>query len=752
MDARKSYALLIVALLALPMLTFAVPVNASTGAPYLGAIDDSNNLYIGVSDVSVKAGQTIVDLVDDNDMSGLDARFTIIFNYNGTNLVDFSGAQFDLYMSKNGYSNVTSDDILYASSFSTSMLDLPYGQNVVKANARLLGGNATFTLGTGSFFDVYQGGASITAKVLTGPIPFDITPDYKYVKIWDGSNTLVAVSIQRVIVLPFIAFVPTMGPGCQLVVLSGTALLPNAVINLTYLQPVAIAGQFAQVTTDENGQFTYTWNIADLGNDNNTIPLDMIYIQATYNATGDPVGPAITYLEISRFFTYFQGVLPSLYGYYGNNTDLPVYVYVHGNLIVEGAYFSPCDVVTFVVDGITMGSATVLPLTGTFNASMLVPELSSGYHTVCAINNGIVYCFEIYVLPTLEVTPSSGSCGTEIQFLAYGFPAEENIYIYWFSVEYSLDFWYNIVNGTTGTDGKFNVTVSYDIGHMYGGIHPIVATDVYYGPSLSGVVFPYLSDVVAPAYFTMLPSIWIEPDVIDNDCTIFNVYGCGFVPFNTYYVDVDNQQFNPPTIYCDIVGDIQLGLVSAGFRPGTHSVSIYALPNSTIGNYQPVAYDCFTVSTVGDPIFGMLLSIDDSMVTIQTGVETLQLSIDELNAKLVSFNDTLVTIQTTLGTIQTNVQTINAKVDIISGDLATVKTSLGSVNGTVSSIAGDVATVETQLGTVKTTLDSVKTTTDQTKSFLPLDMTPVWITLILALIAAIAGVIAVISIRGKVAA
>jgi len=96
MDARKSYALLIVALLALPMLTFAVPVNASTGAPYLGAIDDSNNLYIGVSDVSVKAGQTIVDLVDDNDMSGLDARFTIIFNYNGTNLVDFSGAQFDL--------------------------------------------------------------------------------------------------------------------------------------------------------------------------------------------------------------------------------------------------------------------------------------------------------------------------------------------------------------------------------------------------------------------------------------------------------------------------------------------------------------------------------------------------------------------------------------------------------------------------------------------------------------------------------
>jgi len=752
LDSRKSYAFLIVTLLALPLLTFAVPVNASTGAPYLGAIDGSNNIYIGVSDISIQAGQAIVSLVDDTDMAGENARFTIIFNYNGTNLVDFSGAQFDLYMSKNGYSNVTSDDILYASSFSTPMLDLPYGQTVVKANSRLLGGNATFTLGTGTFSDVNQGYATITAKVLTGPIPFDITPDYKFIKVWDGSNTLVAVSIQRVIVLPYIAFVPSTGPGCQLVVLSGTALKPNAVINLSYVQPVEIAGLIAQVTTDENGRFTYTWNIADLGNNNDTLSMQMIYIQAVYNATGDPVGPDIQYLEISRFFTYFQGIFPSGYGFWGNNSAPTVPVYVHGDLIVEGAYFSPCDVVTFVVEGITIGSATVLPLTGIFNASMIVPELSSGPHTVCAINNGIVYCFVINVLPTLEVTPSSGSCGTEVEFLAYGFPAESQIYIYWFNFDNSLDLWHNVVNGTTGTDGKFNVTVTYDVEHMYGGIHPIVATDFYYGPSVPDVIFSDPSSVIAPALFTMLPSIWIEPDVIDNDCTIFNVYGCGFVPYNDYYVDIDNQEFNAPTINCDLMGNIEIGLVSAGFRPGTHSVSIYGLPNSTMGGYQPVAYDCFTVSTVGDPVFGMLLSIDNSMVTIQNGIETLQLSIDELNARLVSFNNTLVTIQSTLGIIQTNIQTINGKVDIISGDLATVKTSLGSVNGTVTSIAGDVATVETQLGTVKTTLDAVKATTDQTKSFLPVDMTPIWITLILALIAAITGIIAVVSVRGKVAA
>ncbi len=750
MYSRKSYAILIVALLALPMLTFAVPVKASTGAPYLGAIDEGYNLHVGVSEVHIQAGQSYVDSVDSIDLSSGNWTFTIIFEYNGTKYVDFSGAQFDLYMSKNGYSNITEDDLLYASEFSVTMLDLAYPQSVVKTNSRLLGGSATFSLGAIDLYDMGIG-QTVNAKILTGPIPYDITPDYQYIKVWDGVSTLVAVALQRVDILPTLVFIPTDGPGCQTVVLSGAALVPNEVINLTYLAPSQLAGPFAQVTTDASGQFTYTWNIADLGNDYTYTPYENISIQAIYNSTGEDIGDPIVYQEFSRFFTYFEGVLPYGPGVYGNGTAGPIPVYVHGNLQVDGAFFNPCDDVTFIVEDINMGSATVLPLTGIFNASLTVPELSQGYHEVYAINNGVVYYFTIDVLPTLEINPSSGSCGTEVEFFAYGFPANEEIYIYWFSFDYSFDLWYNIVNGTTGDDGKFNVTVPYQIENSFGGIHPVIATDYYEGPTVFGLDFNF-SGTIAPTYFTITPRVWIEPETIDNDCTIFTVYGCGFTPLLDYHMDVDNQDFNPSTINSDLMGDVEIGLIASGFRPGSHTVSFYALPNATFGYYMPVAYDCFTVSTLDDPIFGTLLSINESVATVQTSVETLQVSVDELNAKLVAFNDTLVSIQTELGTIQTNVQTINAKVDIISGNLATVTTTLGAVNGTVTSISGDMATVKTDLGTVKTTLNAVKTTTDSTKSFLPVDMTPVWITMVLALIAAIAAVVAVISIRGKSAA
>lgn len=749
MSSKKSYAILIVALLALPMLTFAVPVKASTGAPYLGAIDDSLNLHVGVSDVYIEAGQTYVDSVDSIDLSGDEWAFTIIFEYNGTKYVDFSGVQFDLYMSKNGYSNLTEDDLLYASEFSVTMLDLPYAQPVVKFNSRLLGGSAAFNLGTADLYDM-ELGQTVNAKILTGPIPYDITPDYKYIKIWDGVNTLVAVALQRVQILPALVFIPSEGPGCQTVVLTGAALLPNEVVNLTYIAPSQIVGLFAQVTTDASGQFTYTWNIADLGYDYNYLTYDYINIQALY-ASGGNIGDPIVYQEFSRYFSYFEGILPYGIGIWGNGTAGPIPVYVHGNLLVDGMLFNPCDDVTFIVEGIDMGSATVLPLTGAFNVSLTVPELSQGIHEVYAINNGVVYYFTINVLPTLEITPSSGSCGTIVEFFAYGFPANEEIYIYWFSFEYSFDLWFNVANGTTGDDGKFNVTVPYQVEASYGGIHPVIATEVYEGPSVTGLSFDF-GGLIAPTFFLMTPKVWVEPETIDNDCTIFTVYGCGFTPFLNYNMDVDNQDFNPSTIQSDLMGNVEIGLIASGFRPGSHTVSFYSLPNATFGYYMPVAYDCFTVSTLGDPIFGTLLSINESMATVQTNVEILQVSLDELNAKLLSFNDTLVSIQTQLGTIQTNVQTINAKVDVISGTLATVTTNLGTVSGTVTSISGDMATVKTDLGTVKTTLNAVKTTTDSTKSFLPVDMTPVWITMVLALIAAIAAIVAVVSIRGKSAA
>jgi len=58
---------------------------------------------------------------------------------------------------------------------------------------------------------------------------------------------------------------------------------------------------------------------------------------------------------------------------------------------------------------------------------------------------------------------------------------------------------------------------------------------------------------------------------------------------------------------------------------------------------------------------------------------------------------------------------------------------------------GNVATIKTDLGTVKPSVTSIS-------SFLPVDMTPIWIAVVLSLVAAVAAIYAVVVIRGKIAA
>ncbi|MDD1775812.1 MAG: hypothetical protein LUP94_00490, partial [Candidatus Methanomethylicus sp.] len=623
-----------------------------------------------------------------------------------------------------------------------------------KTSSLLKNGVGVFSMGTGNFIDM-QYGTNVSAKVLTGPIPFDITSDYQFVKVYDGASTLVAVSAQIIHILPALSLTPTSGPGGQLLVLSGTAILPNQLLNITYTSPGGLVDA-GQVTTDVNGKFTFTWNVEDLANDYTSLTDEIIDITPIYNNTGVAVD-TISYDEYSRTFDLVGTVIGPL----GNNT-ITVDVYVHQDLIVVGSFFNPTDVVTLQIDGVTVGTATVAQLTGLFNTTITIPEIAIGLHTVDCLNAGVDYAFAINVLPTLEVIPSSGPIGTVIEFKAYGFPADQMAYIYWLDQPDLVTYiWTNIVNGTVGSDGKFNVTVTWTVEHKYGGSHNIVAADLYDGP-ISTDSTPL--DTIATTAFTVTPQLWVDPNPIDNNCTIFQVYGNGFVPNTPYYVDVDNNAFNPLTVSANSTGDMNIGMVAAGFRPGTHEVTVYPFSLSTftignmtialgsVGSLQPEAFACFNVTTIGDPIAGMLISIDGSFATIASSVGTIQASLNDLNAKIVAINGSVVTIESSMGTLQTSLASINTAVTSIQGTEATISTDLGIVKGKVTSIEGTVATIQTNLGTVQTDLATVKTNTNAIKGYLPIDMTPVWITLVVALIAAIAAIFAVISIRSKIAA
>jgi hypothetical protein len=765
---RRILAVVMIAALALSVIapfSSAVVVKASTGHPMLAAVGPSLGyiewIRIANFNISVPAGSMNVYAVDGEEVTGY---FAIVFYAEDSWLVTFSGAQFDLYMSKDGYSHISPGDKAYATGFSVADLDATPLKKVTVKNPNLKEGKADFYIGKVTIDNTVY-------KILVGPIMFDdVTPEYKFIKIFDGDMTSVAVAVQTVIVLPALELTPTKGPGGALVTLKGVALKPNELLNLTYGGSGPNDKVFAQVRTDAIGKFTYSWNIKDLkrefehvGPNPTSIPYDEVNVYVWYNKTGRPVAPYglhyVTYEEYYRAFWQFKSVKAgallgpptSEYLGWGNATDTTytvVDVYVFDTLIVAGVWWNPTSPVTFVVDGRAWGSVTP-NATGFFNVSLTVPELPKGEHLVKVYNADVRYEFKINVLPTLVLIPEEGTVGTVVRAKAYGFPPNELIGIWWYEKAKGEDKWYNLVNGTTGPDGTFNVTVTFTVPRAYGGDHDVAAADFWpYGGT----------GEITKTTFKVLPKLEVVPPVIKNDGSLVKAVGTGFDPDMFYAPNIDNQflaaslyydSYYPIGVGANETGDLVMCFVAAGFRPGLHVLSLY--PAAEKSPYKPASYALFTVTVEGDPIVEFLKSINatvvevkDGMATVLAGQERLQVSLEAINAKLVSIEGDIATIKTDLGTVKTSLDAINAKLVSIEGDIATIKTDLGAIKGTVTSISEGVATIKTDLGTVKAAIPGVKAAADAL-------FVPVWVAAAFAIIATILAIVSIVLIQRKIA-
>lgn len=703
---KKSYAILIVALLMLPMLTVAAPVRASTGHPQLGAWDGVSTLSLAALNVTIQAGDSFVSKIDGVAADWGD--FVIAFNATG-HLVDFSGAVFDVYISQDGYSALSANDIKYASGFSVADLDLAVLKQVNITNAALKDGEASFYIGTVA-----------STQVLIGPIPFDITADYKYIKIFDGSTFVAVAGIIEI--LPAFTLTPDSGAPCTTVTLNGVALEPNTLYNITYgnLEDNAF---ITQITSGADGKLNFTWQIIDRNSTDYIGDVDVIGVHVIDNSTGIQQGhednnAAAIFFEDQSYFTGLSVDGDVVATDFLNATG-PYDVYVFSDIQLNGSYWCvSCGHVTITVDGIALGTAT-LNSDGNFTADFTIPILSLGDHTVKVTDCSKTWVFNITVLPTLIATPDHGPIGTTVTLSAYGFPANINVYLYWEDDSFCVnadqeEFW--IANATTGSDGQFNVTVTTVVVTQPGGSHDIDAFSVFYNTTQMQAGVDDEEDFeIAEGSFLVTPTVWFTPSTIDTNGSVFNMLGNGLDPEVGYSVNIDNQAFatgyedyyGAHVVFSDDCGTLNITLVAAGFTPGLHVGALYwdayYWNDGTQGNYEPAAYATFTVTGVNDPIYQ------------------------------------------TVGQINTTVTNLNAQIVSIQGNIATLNTSVGTIQGVVTSIKGDTATILTNLGTVSAKVDTIK-------GFLPVDLTPVWIAVILSLIAAIASIYGIIVIRSKIAA
>ncbi|MEM3832331.1 MAG: hypothetical protein QW128_01855 [Thermoprotei archaeon] len=690
-----------------------VPVYASTGAPLLGVVNNTSsfpsltisNVTIASFNVSLKLDSITADKVDNKPLTK--AKYFAIIFYRNTSLVTFSGAQFSLVISKDGYSQLSSDDKVYAGPFNVA--DLNTNKTII----------VNTPLGSEKFYTYYGTVSGTTYKLLIGPISIFVSKDYKYIKIFDGSSTSVAVSAQIVDILSTLFITPSKGGAGTPVTVKGVAFPPNSIIELNYTSPDAIKGRIAYVTTNSSGMFTYgPFPIADLKgkfvSNSTTVPSDSITIGANGTMATVP------FTEYQRAFVKFRSwdqtmtrqIDSATTPYYGNGTVTHLKALVFGKIVVSGKYFYANSPVKLYVGTTLLASANTNG-TGFFNVTFTVPELPSGPAMVKVLDgNNVLYYFNLTILPTLILSPYKGPVGTTVTATAYGFPANSAIYLYWENVTYGTLEYKWLFNATTGANGKFNVTVTFTVPHTYGGPHSVNATSSYQGTNSTT-----LTGVIASAVFTVTPKLKIMSDGLSNTGAVHTIAGSGLDPTVKFALLVDNSLMN--VVKANGTGDLLVPFTDAGFRPGLHVVSV--MDWNVTGSPSFFANATFWVTPSGDVIYGSLVdilaqlssanavltSVAGDVATVKTNVGAISVKVDNLMALLSKVNATVTSVAGDVATIKTDVGTIKANVNDLMALLSSVNATVTSVAGDVGSVKGTVATINTRVGTIMSTVNDV---------------------------------------------
>jgi len=165
--------------------------------------------------------------------------------------------------------------------------------------------------------------------------------------------------------------------------------------------------------------------------------------------------------------------------------------------------------------------------------------------------------------------------------------------------------------------------------------------------------------------------------------------------------------------------------IPAYAQPGTYALLVEAEYLEVNGS----AIKSFLVSSTLSNWDVSISNIKDNIATvIIPTIGQIRLDLMAVNATLSSITDKVATIQTTVGNLTTSLANLNIKIIKIEGDVATVQTTLGSIQG--------------ELGTVKVKVSDLPNSVQTSINLL-------YVTVILALIAAIASALAFVNTRKK---
>jgi hypothetical protein len=449
----------------------------------------------------------------------------------------------------------------------------------------------------------------------------------------------------------------------------------------------------------------------------------MMYVNAHYNGS-TIINDWKAFTEMGREWLQVKSTAgtPSGNGYYGGNVTVFEQIYVSGN------YFNPRSDVTLYWDyGATSQQvlATVsVNSTGFFNTTVTIPEANVGNHSITAVDFSFNFNATLTVDPTLILTPDEGPIGTVVTATGYGFPnnaTNVNVTIWWDYTCYCYECEPEVLNLTvTKTDPNGKFVIIFTVPSTVGGIH-----DVWAEGDLMGT---YASDT-----FNVLPTIVVSPTTATNNGTKVVVTITGLASVSTmeeegyYDLCIDYEKdFEWLLANCSGILEFEF-FVTAGMEPGVHVVSIYLYEGWPSYTVRLIDHAFFTVTTEEeDP--EMIMKLDE----ILEGLDDIDATLTDIADDVANIDFTA--IQDAIADAQTAVLGAISNVEAVAQNAATAATEASTSAGTAAQSASDA-----------------KTASEATQGTVSGISTAVYGAIVLSLIAALASIIAVITLQRKVA-
>ncbi len=641
--------------------------------------------------------------------------------------VTFSGGQVTLYFSRDGASSLSPDDKAYGLTFVVAIIR-----------------GATVDTTT------YEG-YSVGLNWINGSIPKEYAGGEWYIKAFDGSTAAVAVTDRPLTVTCLLEVTPTSGPGQAEIVLHGYGFSPTAGnhANLSYYNPISATNTsiVTFLSIDLNGQFIYPMIAPDV------LKALVAGNQSITSTTLTFRAKELTSTDYVAFTEYWRGLiqvdgklqlhlLPGTGYLFGNLTDFytpgagvaQINVSVLSSMILAGQYFHPGPVTLKWDDSAPIGTPMVNG-TGFFNITVTIPITTIGRHFIIIDDSKCKFNFSINVVPTIVLSPSSGVPCTTMTVVAegFGFRASTDTVKYHVNVTWHMLDWGTHENSTlvtkllVGPDGHW--IFSFILPHAHGGENTVKAVE------------NDTAHTIVTATFTVLQGVKVTPGVFSNNGTIITITGCGLKYGYWYDLLIDNvkdfysaDDSGWTTYFQDSgYGDFSLQLVAAGFdaQAEGHAVALYELDDM----YELpalVAHTMFAVTSAADT------AIMDKLNEISVAIDSLDTFV----------RDDSSSIHTLITAVQTAVS--NAE-DTLSAQISGLSTRLTSIETYAQTAATSAASASSAASAASTAASGAETAAEAASAATSTISTAVYGAIVLSLIAALASIVAVITLQKKVA-